>query len=232
MARGSATKTDIINAALRRCGKSKIADADQEQGTNEAAQDALLFYKLRYEELLEVFPWSFATKRPALTRRSVPAGDSTGMRYFYELPVDGVFLWDIYPVKGYAREYTDNWDFNQYDSIAFPITSLVGFTFNTNIGEFLDGKIYSNYDTMYCLYTHNSPVRTQDFGTSFRKCLENAIVDSMQEGRQKDAQALDVIFKKNADENKTMFSSKSVENRRNLPKVPRCQTLQKMDRWS
>lgn len=81
----AATKTSICNQALVLVGSATISDFATD--TSKAGQMARLFYDDTVDELLELFPWSFAMKRINLT---TPKQDEPkfGFTNSFQLPAD------------------------------------------------------------------------------------------------------------------------------------------------
>ena len=228
MARSSFSRLGIINVALGRAG---YAEVEALEDTSKAFRQASRFYDARVDGLLGMFPWNFATRKLRMTQTVLPEAHPTGKIYRYDLPSDGVYLWDVYPYRGFSREFNDSWDGIQYPYVIFPVVSLGELTLDPTVGEFLDGAFYSNYESMYCLYTHNSPVRPQDFTVQFRDTLMLQIEDDLRVGRQKDAETLSVLGGQNKAAREALLVPASYENRKNMPKVPRSETLRRMDKW-
>ena len=93
----SASKTQIVNIALRRIGVSKITgDVDVEE--SEEAEAARDLYDLCLREVLEDFEWNFATKYKALELVEEEPNNDWG--YYYEYPADCVFARRLVTVLG------------------------------------------------------------------------------------------------------------------------------------
>lgn len=81
------TKTKISNLALSHLGSSKtIANFEQEQSAE--AKACREYFDTCVEEVLQGFPWPFASKIAALALTTGPQPPSSEWQYAYKYPVD------------------------------------------------------------------------------------------------------------------------------------------------
>lgn len=88
-----ATKTDIVNIALRRIGANKITDIDRD--TTKEAVAARDLYEEARKELLNLHTWNFATKRDQLEASATPP--AYGWDYAYIIPDDLIRVVSVHP---------------------------------------------------------------------------------------------------------------------------------------
>ena len=90
-----ASVVDIVNLALARLGDSAtVSSIDPPEGSAQAEQ-AKRFYPIARDNLLELHPWNFATKRISLAENSDPAPDA--WQFTYALPSDYIRALSVYP---------------------------------------------------------------------------------------------------------------------------------------
>lgn len=94
-----ASATDIANRALTLLGQQPIASLDE---TAPRAEAVKRIYTTSRDSLFEMHPWSWATRRTALARKTeTPAW---GYGYHYALPTDMAKIIAVYPDHEYAIE--------------------------------------------------------------------------------------------------------------------------------
>ena len=220
--RSSLTKLDLINLVRVKTGKGIESTVDEEMN---------LIYRSRYEFLLSMFPWSFATDSRRLERTVLEQDrqDETGYRYSYEFPIDGLFMWDLYYDPAY-RKYRDlsRWDGNPYVYLEFPIDQIGELAQSSHIGEIIDGKLYSDWGRMYAFITSAKEVPTEKFNNQFLKLLENAMEEIIVRGKDKTEGELGYIESANKREGDRAKAVSSNENK-GLRTVPRSKTLSRID---
>ena len=194
-------------------------------------EEMKLVYRSRYEFLLSMFPWSFATDSRTLkrTENSSARREETGYRYNYQFPQDGLFLWDMYYDPSY-RKYRDlsRWDGNPYLYLQFPIDQIGELGLTTNVGEIIGGRLYSDWDKMYAYITSSKEILAEKFNAQFTRLLENAMEEMIVRGRTDDPSKIGYIEgsnKRDGDRAKAVTSNENKGPRR----VPRAQTLTRMD---
>ncbi len=94
-----ATKTQIVNFALRRLGCEPVGSILDDNKRAKCMSDV---YDISRQEALELFPWSFAKARAALTANAVvPA---FGYSYSFDLPTDFITVVSEHNETEYHRE--------------------------------------------------------------------------------------------------------------------------------
>lgn len=90
-----ASVVDIVNLALARLGDSAtVTSIDPPEGSAQAEQ-AKRFYPIARDNLLELHPWNFATKRISLAATSDIAPDAWA--FTYSLPSNYIRALAVYP---------------------------------------------------------------------------------------------------------------------------------------
>ncbi len=90
-----ASVVDIVNLALARLGDSAtVSSIDPPEGSAQAEQ-AKRFYPIARDNLLELYPWNFATKRTSLAATSDTAPDA--WQYTYAVPSNYIRALSVYP---------------------------------------------------------------------------------------------------------------------------------------
>lgn len=81
------SKTSICNQALGRIGvRAFLQDVDAETGQASEAETCLVYYDDARDEVLEAFPWPFATRRATLAERA--DDERQEWTYVYATPTD------------------------------------------------------------------------------------------------------------------------------------------------
>ena len=157
------SRTEIVNLALLDSGHNVIDSF--ETSDSDIAQKARIFYKLSYDRNMSKFPWNFATKREQLTRlQEVPSDNS--YLYFYEVPADARYKWEIYSTYDYggttgrAIQYLSTYYHTDPNSISNSYVLRA-------IGEVYDNKIASKYTELFMQYTPKQEVSATLFSQEF-----------------------------------------------------------------
>ena len=220
--RSSISKLGIINLVRVKTGRSHSNLVDEEME---------LIYQSRYEYLLSMFPWSFATDTRVMERELNSDEDriNTGYRYNYKFPEDAIFLWDIYYDPAY-RKYRDlsRWNGNPYIYLDFPIDQIGELGLSSHVGEIIGGRLHSDWSQMYSHFTVNKEIVPERFNVQFTKLLENAMEELINRGKNDDPAKLGFIEGANKRESDRVKAVVSNENK-GPRTVPRSQTLTRMD---
>jgi hypothetical protein len=90
-----ASAVDIVNLALARLGDSAtVTSIDPPEGSAQAEQ-AKRFYPIARDNLLELHPWNFATKRVSLVATNDTTTDAWA--YTYAIPSNYIRALSVYP---------------------------------------------------------------------------------------------------------------------------------------
>lgn len=236
MSRSVLSKLDLINLALMKTGKARTNDLENDR--TDDVDNALLAYKARHQKLMSLFPWGFARKAARMDRRDARDGEGRayGMKWRYLIPADAVLVWDIYPSPGYAREFSDDWDRRWHPRIA--ATSLPYLTsdrarllIDDTVGRIYRDGVYSNWDTLYCVYTTNEENRAEDFSAPFAAMMENMMEELLQKGRQTDGETMSRIESSNRRDDAMMLGKQSIENRHEMDTVGETEAVRNMRDW-
>ena len=95
----SRTDTEIINLALTLLGSAAVQRIDN-LDASALQKPAQAVYRNSVAELLEAYPWSFATKRIKLSRLSTPP--EFGWEYQFRLPTDLMTVVGVFADEGGA----------------------------------------------------------------------------------------------------------------------------------
>ena len=222
--RSSLTKLDIINLVRLKIGRG--------HSDPRVDKDMELIYTSRYEYLLSMFPWGFATDAVQLEGRLLTGGDLDrfGYRYEYTFPIDGLFMWDIYydPIYRKYNNLPTFWNGRQYPYLDFPIQGLGELGLDSTLGEIISDKFYSDFEQMYCFYTSNKEISPSKFSSQFVKLIENSMEEFLNRGRSDNEGKLGYIEAANRKENNRAKAVVSNENK-GIRTVPRSQTLSRID---
>jgi hypothetical protein len=140
-----ASETDICNLALARLGDdATVSNLHPPEGSAQA-QHCARFYPMARDAMLELHPWSFATKRVSLAKLYDGTPD---WRYVYMCPNDVLY---VQAIRGQSA----------YDTNGMPIDGKSGAAgsdyHNQNYVRELDAKgqnvILSNEDNAVMIYT-------------------------------------------------------------------------------
>lgn len=93
-----ATEVDICNVALSFLGdRATVTSIDPPEGSSPQADHCARFYPMALQEILQYFPWSFATTRATLAELQTKP-DS--VRFAYALPTNCLRLLYVYGAPG------------------------------------------------------------------------------------------------------------------------------------
>jgi len=93
------TSIDIASNALILIGDEPISSfSDPGSG----AQAAANIYPETYRQVMSEHPWSFAFKEQQLSRLSQQPDKLTNYKYAFQIPVDLIRLWAIFPQSNYT----------------------------------------------------------------------------------------------------------------------------------
>lgn len=220
--RSSITKLDLINLVRVKTGREVSNTVDEEMK---------LVYRSRYEFLLSMFPWSFATDARVLEgeENSAERRNETGYRYNYRFPEDAIFLWDLYFDPSY-RKYRDlsRWNGNPYIYLEFPLDQIGELGLSSHVGEIIDGRLYSDWNQMFAHITSNKEILAEKFNVQFTKLLENSMEEMITRGKNDSEAKIGYVEGANKREGDRVKAVVSNENK-GPRTVPRSQTLTRMD---
>lgn len=94
-----ASDIDIASNALLLIGDNPISSFTE---PGAGAQAAANLYASTYEQFLSEHPWSFAFKEQKLNRLSQMPDDLTNFNFAYQMPVDLIRLWAVFPHSSYV----------------------------------------------------------------------------------------------------------------------------------
>lgn len=157
------TKTQIINLALVKSGHNSIENLDTDQST--VGQNARSFFQLAYNRMMSRQPWNFATKRELLTRLEEVPNDNSFL-YFYQVPADALYKWQIYSTDDYDGATSRAIQFLSQYYHTDPTSVQYNFAVRA-IGEIYDNKVASNYTELYMLYTPKAEVSASLWSQEF-----------------------------------------------------------------
>ena len=218
--RNTLTKLDIINTALTITGTpllKKLGDS------TEIAQKVKLYYERRYQALLALFPWHFATLRRQLDRREE---QGSKYRYRYRLPAEILYVWRIYPDKHDYIDYGVYYDASIiFTSYAYPLQT--GSVVSSSIGEIIDGEIHSDFTQLYLFYTTSTEVDTAKFTQQFVTLMVNGLEMDLLKSKATAAEKLKLIDDMHRRDMEGQLKDQSIENK-DSGKIPRASIVEKL----
>lgn len=216
---GLLSRDEILNKALLGASKPRVLDFDT--ATNEDAQNALLFYKQRYHQLLSKFPWPFACKRVRLESTG-----QAGARFYnvFEIPADLHYVWDLYLNKQDYTTYPTIWDGTTY-SYELWINGHTGML-NKGYAELIDGRLESNHTYLYVYYTSKRAISTEEFSQQFEDMLIAEIEYDLMKTKAVDTERLALAHQERGQIRNEGKEGASTENR-HANSIPTARIIEK-----
>lgn len=151
-----ASDVDICNIALSHLGSdAQVASIDPPDGSAEAGHCARFFPIVR-SEMIEPYPWRFATTRAAL---ATVANPSTVWQYAYALPSDMLRAWRV--LRAGSVFVNDIFDLDNAGMLALPDErDCADFT--------IEGNVLLTHEPEAVLIYSRDVVDTALFSSSFR----------------------------------------------------------------
>lgn len=224
------SRPELINLALTSAGLKEITNQDTNtQDSNRAAQK---FYNYAISSLLAKAPWNFATKR---RRLDLIPGESPvdSYNYFYEIPEDALYLWDIYNRGAATIKEIYFWDVSiRYSYYSFPLDNNL--VFGGGVGEVIGGRIASNYRELSVFYTRNEEPALNKVSQQFYDILLLDLEELLVKYRATDEEKLRMRLDTNEKHKRTALARAGNENResRKIPEANIIQNLKAASIWS
>lgn len=144
------SSVDICNLALSHLGDAAtVASIDPPEGSQQA-EHCQRFYPVARDAMLDVHPWSFATKRTALASLVLDA-NVTQWSYVYAKPADALDILSVLPSDS-SDDYNGSRSYVNQDVLTTVVTSYSPQTFSSEVSAVGANVIYTNQETAVCRY--------------------------------------------------------------------------------
>ena len=227
--KNSLDKTEIINQVLFATSNSHVANL--KSSNNSEVAKILGSYKRLYQFLLTKYPWSFATNRVELIRDNANDAQKKkyGYNYRYSLPVDLKYLWELSRSPTITKYPESNWDLqSRYSYWNFIPTTLANYFTEIAQDVFYGEKyMYSNIDTLWCLYTHDQDVPESQMNVEFVEVMINSLINNVHESKQEAVDKLAYINQKTRRDNEEAMANVSRTDGR-TKEIPQSKIVKRM----